>query len=311
MSQTACGDKLPACRLTDPKRSMKTRSRQTNCGEYILMSFRHIIGTNKELKTKNKWFFFIIFYFFFMPTLSMAGSFTVSPVKLHLDSKASTTVIRITNNNDERVTVQLDAKEWVQNEIGSDAYKQTKNFVLFPKIVTLEKEEERLIRVGYQGDKNFRNEKTYRLFLEELPVTEPGETGLKLALRMAVPIFISPLKEIRKPAIEKVRFSEGKLGVKIENSGNKHFIVEKIAVMGLDRLDKEVFKTDVNGWYVLAGAKRTFVIDIPEKGCIRADKVRVTAEVQNTTMKEDLVLDKTQCVNRKEDEKALGGKSGK
>jgi fimbrial chaperone protein len=241
----------------------------------------------------------------------MSGSFKVSPVKLNLDSRINTTVIKITNQSDDKVTIQLDAKEWSQDETGPDTYNQSKDIVFFPRIITIEKREERIIRVGYQGNKSLKAEKTYRLFLEELPVAEPGETVLKLALRIAVPIFISPLKKTKKPSVEKVRFSEGNLAVNVKNSGNVHFLVGKITAIGLDSLGREVFKTDGNGWYVLAGADRTFDIDIPEKNCIKADKVKVTVEVDRTTMEHDLILDKAQCINKKEDEKNLGGKLNK
>jgi fimbrial chaperone protein len=241
----------------------------------------------------------------------MAGSFTVSPVKLHFNFKTKTTVIRITNNNDEKVTVQLDAKEWSQDEPGPDIYQQTKDIVFFPKIITIEKKEERIIRVGYQGNESAATEKTYRLFLDELPVTKPGEMALRFALRVAVPIFISPLKEIKKPSIEKVKLLEGKLAVKVKNSGNIHFIVGEITAIGLDSLGKEVFKKDVNGWYVLAGVARTFDIDIPEEDCIKADKIKVTVGVERTSMRDDLFLDQSQCVNKKENGKALGGQRSK
>jgi fimbrial chaperone protein len=294
------------------KRLGRTQTdRQTKCGENALMFFFQLVGLRKVSMIKNTGLFFIVFCLLLTPSRSAAGSFKVSPVKINLNSRTKTTVINITNNSNENVTVQLEAKEWSQNETGTDTYQETEDIVFFPKIVTIEKRGERIIRVGYQSKTKATAEKTYRLFIEELPITAQSETALKLALTLAVPIFISPLKEIKKPSIENIKFSQGALSVKIKNSGNTHFIVGKITAIGLDRLDKEVFRTDDSGWYVLAGATGTFGVEIPEKDCTKTDKVKVAVEVERTIMTGDLILHKAQCVNKNESGKIIDGQLSK
>jgi fimbrial chaperone protein len=261
---------------------------------------------DNKLKFGNMGFSLMILFFLFQPALSLAGSFKISPIYIHIDSKTKTTTIKITNQGDERVTVQLDVKEWRQNETGPDTYKQTRDIVFFPKIVTIEKEAERIIRIGYQREEVVAKEKTYQLYIKELPVTKPGEKALKFTFNILVPIYVDPIKEFKKFSIEKVEFSEGKLAVKVKNSGNTHFSKGKVTAIGLDSFDKEVFKTGLEGWYVLAGVVRTLDIYIPKEDCRRTSKIRVAVEVEHTTMVEDRILDKTQCVNIRDDHKILG-----
>ena len=270
----------------------------------------NLSGLKTRLRHKNWIIVLIIFSLLLLPKPIIAGAFKVVPVKLHLDSKKSTTSIRIINQGEEEVTLQLDAKEWSQNDMGADIYQQTKDIVFFPKIATIEKGEERIIRIGYQKKADAKNEKTYRLFLEELPVAKPGETSLRFALRMVVPIFISPLKEIRNLSIENVQFSEGKISVKVKNNGNVHSIVGKLSIAGIDRFGRKVFNVEGRGWYVLLGAAKTFELEIPEEKCIKAEKMMLAVEVDRDTLKKTLNFEQIQCGDGKDDEKDAGGQSG-
>ena len=136
--------------------------------------------------------------------------------------------------------------------------------------------------VGYKGKTKVVSEKTYRLYLKELPVIKPGEMALKFSLTMGVRIFIRPAKEIKKTSLEKLAFSEGVFSVKVRNSGNTYINVGDITAFGLDSQGKEVFKTTGDGWYILAGAAKAFNVGIPLKDCQKAFKLDVTVEVETT-----------------------------
>ena len=264
------------------------------------------MGPGIEWKNKCGKLFISLFCLFFIPTLSMAGSFRISPVRIQFDDGTRTTSVRITNDGNERVTIQLNVREWSQDDKGTDVYKKTEDIVFFPRIVTIEKSEERIIRIGYQGQERAATEKTYRLFLEELPVGEPGETALKFALNIVVPIYVNPLKEMKKPSIEKIQFSSGHLSVKVKNSGNVHFLIGKVTAVGLDNLGKEVFRGSVNGRSVLAGASKTLEVEIPEKECLETNKLNVMVEVDQDTMEEELALDRAQCFDKTEGKEGPG-----
>jgi fimbrial chaperone protein len=144
--------------------------------------------------------------------------------------------------------------------------------------MTLDKGEEKSLRIGFETKGSVDVEKTYRLFLRELPVVKPGEKALKVALRLAVPVFISPKKKETKLAMGGVGVAEGKVVVTVKNSGNSHGLVEKITVAGTDETGAAVFKKETSGWYVLAGSRKTFSVDIFEEECRKTRSIRVTAK---------------------------------
>jgi fimbrial chaperone protein len=238
---------------------------------------------------------FLLILLLLFPIQAIAGSFKVIPIKLFFDAKTSSAVLRLLNEGDEKVTVQLNAMIWSQDENGEDRYEPAKDIIFFPKIADIDKGGERIVRVGYQGPKSGTREKTYRLFLQELPVSKPGETALRLVLKLAVPIFIAPAKEIKERVIEKTELSSGRVLVKVKNGGNAHFIVSKIKAAGLDVSGAEVFSKEIGGWYVLAGAFRIFTIDIPEKECLKASLIKITAEAEGSGMDAQLNVNPVQC----------------
>jgi len=246
-----------------------------------------------------------------LPALALAGSFTAVPVKLTIDSRSKTEVLRIMNDGNEKVTVQLEAKAWSQDETGQDVYADTKDIVFFPKIADIEKGEERIIRIGYQGEKAPSTEKTYRLYLAELPVTSPGELALKFALRLGIPIFVSPRKENREWAVDKVGISEESLRVSINNSGNTHAVVSKIMATGLDASGKEVFSRNISGWYVLAGVSKPFAVDVSRQECLSVRTINVTAEAGKIVRDTTLNVDRTMCTPKHQQiKKKMNGVSG-
>ena len=77
------------------------------------------------------------------------------------------------NEGEESVTVQLEAMEWSQDANGVDQYFTTKDLVIFPKIVSLVKAEDRIIRLGYQGRPAIARERTYRIMYKNCQSRHP------------------------------------------------------------------------------------------------------------------------------------------
>ena len=209
------------------------------------------------------------------PLSIFAGSLRVVPIKVFLDDRSTTASLTLTNEGEENVTVQLHAKSWDQDDQGIDIYAETDDIVFFPKIVTLEPATERIIRVGYQGDSTQGSEKTYRLFVQELPVSDPGEMTLRFAITFSIPIFVMPAVRSRDFSITDVSQERGGLRVAVSNAGKTHVSVEEVRARGLDTAGYQVYSTELRGWYVLSGKTKTYELTIPEDGCSKATAIEV------------------------------------
>ena len=230
-----------------------------------------------------------------IPTWAWSGAFKVTPIKVFLEAKTKTTSFTITNEGEEPITVEISAMSWGQGETGEDRYDATKDLVVFPKVVTLNKGEERLIRLGNQSRASGEREATYRIFAKELPVTKPGEIGLRMALQMSIPVFVAPLKQKKKHEILDSQLSDGKIAFTIRNDGNAHLQVGKILATGLNEGGVEVFSKEASGWYVLAGKSRRFAIEVSREECLRAKRIRIEADVEKTKAQSTFEVSTDRC----------------
>lgn len=233
----------------------------------------------------------------FLPALSFAGAFQVVPPKAIFDFKKGAKVsVTISNKSEEKVTIQVDLMEWTQDEKGNEVYKPTKDIAYFPKIFNIEANKEGMVRLGYLG-KQPDVEKTYRLFLRELPITKPGETAIKTAIQITIPVFIPAVKETQtnRMAIENTELSNGKIIVKVRNNGNSHIMASKIKAAGMDETGKETFSKEITGWYVLPGIAKPFPIDIASEDCLKSKTIKVSVEEEKSKAEAGMDVDAAQC----------------
>ncbi len=245
--------------------------------------------------------FTLIVFVMSLAQAAHAGNFKVSPIKVYLEENQKTQTLTLRNESDSGVTLQFEAMEWRQDAEGQDRYEATKAIVIFPKILTVEAGSEKMIRLGYQGSPAGSQERTYRVFMTEIPVAKSAEVGLQMAMRLGVPVFVVPKKG--KPAleIERVSMTKGVAEMQVTNPGNKHVYVKSIEVTGLDISDKTVFTQEVKGWYLLAGIHRVFPVAIPAESCAAGTKLRATVTFANQDVDQPAVVTTTtitpaQCV---------------
>ena len=242
---------------------------------------------------------FVMAFFFFWPSLSHASALKVRPTKLLLAGGKKTEVLRVTNEGSDKVTVQVEAMKWVQGEGDKDVYEPTEDIVFFPKIFTVEKGREVLLRVGIKDRSATDSELSYRVFLQEIPVSRPEESHVRLALRLSIPVFIKPAKEVKEWSIEKAELSGDMLLINIRNGGNSHMTVEKIKATGLDASGQEVFHEEKSGWYVLPGVTRTFGVRLPGRQVLKPSAIRVSVEVGESKKEAKLDVDRSPCPGEK------------
>ncbi len=192
-----------------------------------------------------------------------AGSFNIKPVRIYLSEKATTEILQVTNSGTADVTIQLQPMLWTQHE-GEDQLKATRDLIATPQIFHLKAGASQIIRVGLVKKPVLKTEATYRLILDEIPPPpEPGFQGLKLALRLSLPVFVKP-DGPSTPSFD-IRLADQSatapdaIHLLLNNSGPAHVQLLNMKIHSADRQD-EVIGALEKSLYLLAGQTRQLAI---------------------------------------------------
>jgi fimbrial chaperone protein len=216
-----------------------------------------------------------------------AASFTVNPTQVFLSSTTRSALVTIKNETDKPVRFQLTMMAWTQDPGGQMQLAPTKDVVFFPSLLTLNGREERRVRVGAEVPAG-PVEKTYRLFVEELPPDEPARVpgAVVMLTKVGIPIFLQPARLTTRATLQDLSLKAGRFSFRLVNSGTFHFIPQAVRVRGLDQAGAVVLDQKPSAWYVLAGGERVFDLEIPADACARIRSLVVEAQLPNSTLKE-------------------------
>jgi fimbrial chaperone protein len=241
--------------------------------------------------------FVIILIMIFIPSLSYAGEWRVTPIRIELDKNAKSGVVTIVNEGTEKLNVQMKAMEWTQDAEGKDVYTETEDLIFFPKIMTIEPKEERILRAGIKIPA-VAKEKTYRLFVEEIPEPKKSEgVNVAIAIRFGVPIFVKPLKAEPRGEIPKIGLAKGAVTVVVKNIGNVHFMINSVNIKGKNDKGEEIFAKDINGWYLLSDTSRIYSAEVPQEICKDLSKIDVQVVTDKLNLSGKADVDKAMCLN--------------
>jgi len=223
---------------------------------------------------------------------ALAGDFSVSPIRIFLDKERKTDVVTITNNGTAPLQFEVRPKTWTQGPSGEDVYADTRDLLVFPRLMVLKGGEDRDIRIGMRIPPG-TTEKNYRVYINELPPTaSPDESDgnsatVAFLINFALPVFFAPLEPA--PALEITQFdlSGGRVDAKLTNTGNTHLFVEEMVLIGADASGAEVYRESIPDRYLLAGTTKHYALDILAQECealavlafsVRTDKMSANAK---------------------------------
>jgi fimbrial chaperone protein len=218
-----------------------------------------------------------------------AASFSVNPIQITLSASAKSALLTVKNETDLPVRFQVTLFAWSQDPSGQMVLAATQDVAFFPALLTLKPHEERKVRVGATVPPA-AVEKTYRIFIEELPPLEKPEapSGVTMLTRMGIPIFLQPAKVSSQAALRDLAVKGGHFGFRLLNTGTVHFIPQAVLVRGVDAAGAVVIDQKANGWYVLAGGVRVFDLGLDEKACSQVRSLTAEVTLGGTTLKESL-----------------------
>ena len=139
--------------------------------------------------------YIIILYFVFFKS-AFSAALMVDPVGI-IFNKNEIETIKVMNHDDQDVIVHLLPRDWSQNSENEFVLTPTQDILVVPEIVKIDKKSSQIVRIAFQGKRQNDIEKSYRLLIKELPISNQSKANspLNIALELSIPIFISPLKE--------------------------------------------------------------------------------------------------------------------
>lgn len=204
---------------------------------------------------------------------ALAGSFTVSPVRIELSPQRPLGSLTITNDGAEPVTIDAKAMLWTQQD-GEDRHEDTRELIVTPPVFTLEPRGAQIVRIGLRRGPDKEHELTYRVFLtENAPPPTPTSTGVAMTLRLSVPIFIRPVATpVARLDWSASRGAADELKLQATNVGNLHVQVADLRLLS----DGQVIGRISNPAYVLPEQTRVWIVKLdkplrPEAGPIQLE----------------------------------------
>jgi fimbrial chaperone protein len=217
---------------------------------------------------------------------SEASSFTVNPIRISLSGKNQSALLTLQSQTKEELRFKVLVQEWKQSPQGEMQLKDTKDIVVYPGLLTLAPNEERKLRVGSVVTPG-ATEKSYRVFVEELPALRApqtsGKSEIKVLTKMGIPIFVTPEKPVSSGTVQGMGMAKGKLSFTVKNTGNVFFLVRSVMVKALGAAGAVAFEKNLEGWYVLAGETRVWELDVPKDACTKSKAL--TVEVESAEVK--------------------------
>ncbi len=126
---------------------------------------------------------------------SLAGSFSISPVRVILEPRQRAAALTIVNGADTEVVLQADVLRWSQDGTGQDRLEPSDDVIVSPPILKVPAQGRQVVRLARLVAPHPQRQLTYRLLLREVPdtsrATQAG-ASLPIALVLSIPIFLSP-----------------------------------------------------------------------------------------------------------------------
>ena len=222
-------------------------------------------------------------------TPGQAATFSVNPTQIFLSGRTTSSLLTLRNDSADMLRFQLTAFAWNQSAAGEIQLEATQDVVFFPALLTLKPGEERRIRVGSTVAPG-ASEKTYRIFVEELPAAAETAAGsaVRVLTKMGIPIFVRPVKESSTAALTELGVRDGALHFALRNTGTVHFVPQAISLRGIATNGQPVFTHELAAWYVLAGGRRDFDVTLSPEDCGRAASVVVEIRLGSNALSETL-----------------------
>ena len=161
-----------------------------------------------------------------LPPTAGAASLSVAPTRVDLVQGDATGIVTLQNNAAEPVMVQVQTFSWPRSPASADL-EATRDLLAVPPVFELAGNARQIIRVALRGALSGERERAYRLLITEVPRGGGRTTGVRFALRLSLPVFVTPPGAVPEP-VWSVRRTGGQRELVLDNQGTAHIQVRRI-----------------------------------------------------------------------------------
>jgi fimbrial chaperone protein len=186
-----------------------------------------------------------------LPSDAGATSLTVAPTRIDLSADARSGSVTLENTGPTDTTVQVETFAWARNDT-TEGLEPTRGLLAVPAVFNLPAGGRQVIRVASRETTSGTIEAAYRLLITEVPTAAPDTpAGIRFALRLSLPVFITPPGAVAEPRWTLRRTRAGGT-LEVANEGSAHLHVRRLIVR--DKASGRVLADLEQPSYVLARA---------------------------------------------------------
>jgi fimbrial chaperone protein len=232
------------------------------------------------------------------PMPAMASNFVVTPTEVDLSASATTALLTLRNVSKAPLRFEVTLFTWTEDDHGVMTLQPSTDVTFFPKLIELGAGTSRNVRLGINAAASRDVERSFRIFVEELPdeSAPKAANGVAIRTKVGIPVFVRPAKPVRSAVIDSVSVAGGKVLTRVHNTGNLHINVDTVAVKGTGASNAPTFSKEGPGWYVLPGATRVFEVPMSAAECQSTTAVAVEVLGHNRSLKGASPVSPAVCV---------------
>jgi fimbrial chaperone protein len=194
-----------------------------------------------------------------VPAGAVAGTFSVSPVRIYMQPRDRAIAITVTNEGTTELVMQAEVFLWKQKPDGADELTPTEDLILAPPILKVAPNTKQVVRLANLRPVPPGEQQTYRLIVREIPEAQSqaqANVQVQVALAFSLPVFITPPGARGQLVCQASRVNESKMLAACENRGNAY--AQPVTLTLSDSQGRSLASADVRGGYVLPNVKRSF-----------------------------------------------------
>ena len=189
------------------------------------------------------------------------GTFTISPVSLHLPHGQTSAALKITNSRVAPLAIQAQIFRWTQDG-DNDVLVPTSDVILSPPMVAVPSGGVQALRLLMRPSSaaGAARERYYRMLVEEIPGPGARPGDLSFTMRASIPVVVSPAQPI-SPNLDwhAVRRDGTTVVITIGNTGTSYEKILRLAAVMPDGTVIDAAPVAKNP-YVLPGSHRQWTI---------------------------------------------------